>query len=644
MKKVTLGQKLRYKFDNSMSKGPSALMLWLGLVTLVMILIGAATILVFSVFPMVPDASDPSKMVQDKLPIHEALWQTLMRSMDPGTLAGDNGWPYRILMLLITLGGIFIVSTLVGVLSNTINDKLEQLRKGRSFVVESGHQLVLGWNSKVFTIISELVIANENQKKPRIVVLAPEDKTVMEDEIRDKIPNTKNTKVICRSGNPNDMVDLAIVNPQEAKSIILLAPEGTDFDPDAQTIKNILAITNNPERKEGAYHIVAEIRDERNIEIGKIVGKDEVELLLTDDLVSRIMVQTCRQSGLSVVYQGLTEFEGAEIYFNQEKKLVGRTFGESLVLYKDSAVMGMQYPDGTVVINPPMETVYEDGSSVIAITEDDDTLIIDDSGSFTIDESVIQDGGEEERKPEHTLILGWNNRGRAIVREMDNYVLPGSTIKVISHYDDVEAEVRGLIEGTTNLKLDFVNGDTTDRKLLDSLDVGRWDHIIVLSYAGKMELQAADSQTLITLLHLRDIADKNDVDLSIVSEIMDVRNRELASVTKADDFVVSDKMISQLMSQVSENKDLMRVFEDLFRSEGSEIYLKPASNYVKPGVAVNFYTVIESARRKGQVAIGYRILDQQFDSSKNYGVCVNPVKGSTVTFGPNDKIIVLAED
>lgn len=639
MKKVTLAQKLRYKFDNSMSKGPSALMGWLALVTLVMIIIGTSVILAFSIFPM-----DEEGQSSD-LSLIEAFWQTLMRSMDPGTLAGDSGWPYRLLMFAITLGGIFIVSTLVGILSNTINDKLEQLRKGRSFVVETGHQLILGWNSKVFTIISELVIANENQKKPRIVVLADVDKTEMEDEIRDKIPNLKNTKVICRSGNPNDMDDLAIVNPQEAKSIIILSPEDTGADPDAQTIKNILAITNNPERKDGKYHIVAEIKDEKNLEIGRIVGKDEVELLLTDDLVSRIMVQTCRQSGLSVVYQGLTEFEGAEIYFNNEDKLIGKTFGESLFLYKDSAVMGMQMPDGKVVINPPMDTVFEKGSAVIAITEDDDTLVIDASTKFDVDDSAIQESKEEgEPAPEHTLVLGWNKRGAAIVREMDNYVMPGSTMLVISNYEEYKEEVEGIRPGLSRLKLEFREGATTDRPLLDSLDLNFYDHIIVLSYIDQMDLQVADSQTLITLLHLRDIAEIKDVDLSIVSEIMDVKNRELAAVTKADDFVISDKMISQLVSQVSENKDLMRVFDDLFQSEGSEIYLKDATDYVKPGVDVNFYTIIEAARRKGQVAIGYRIVEHQFDASKAYGVVVNPVKYQKVKFSEIDKLIVLAED
>src|SRR5207244_631938 len=126
------------------------------------------------------------------------------------------------------------------VLSNSMSDKLEELRKGRSPVLETEHTLILGWSSKIFPIISEIVVANENRKNPRIVILADKDKVEMEDEIKSKAGNTRNTKVICRSGNPIDLDDIDLVNPNGARSVIILAPE-TD-EPDIHVIKTILAI------------------------------------------------------------------------------------------------------------------------------------------------------------------------------------------------------------------------------------------------------------------------------------------------------------------------------------------------------------------------------------------------------------------
>jgi voltage-gated potassium channel Kch len=557
-------------------------------------------------------------------------------------MGGDQGWPFRAVMFLVTLGGIFLVSSLIGVLTSGLESKMDELRKGRSFVIEKDHQVILGWSSSVFTIISELVVANENQKKPRIVVLAEKDKVEMEEEIRSKVGSTKNTKVICRTGSPIDLYDLELVNPHESKSIIILSPESEN--PDSQVIKSILALTNNPARRAEPYHIVAEIRDAKSMEAARLVGRDEAVLIEANDLIARITVQTCRQSGMSVVYTELLDFDGDEIYFQEEPSLVGKTFGEALFAYEDSAVMGMHFANGHVKANPPMDTVIAAGDKLIAISEDDDKVVLSGKTEFGVDASVIREGTPVPAAPERTLILGWNRRGCAIINELDNYVAQGSEIIVIAETDGPQTEITRFCSNARNQRITFREGDTTDRATLDSLEVTAFSHVIVLAYSEVLAPQQADAKTLITLLHLRNIEETTEKPISIVSEMLDVRNRELAEVTQADDFIVSDKLISLLMSQVSENKALHALFADLFDSEGSEIYLKPARNYVAPGSTVNFYTVVEAARRRGEVAIGYRIIEHAHNSGEQYGIVVNPSKSESVTFSADDLVIVVAED
>ena len=207
-----------------------------------------------------------------------------------------------------------------------------------------------------------------------------------------------------------------------------------------------------------------------------------------------------------------------------------------------------------------------------------------------------------------------------------------------------ETERSGISENLQRLTIEFAVGETTDRKTLDSLDLTSFEHIILLCYAEELDAQAADAKTMITLLHLRDIEQKKGEAYSVVSEMIDVRNRALASVAKADDFIVSDQLTGLLLTQVSENAELLEVFEDLFKAEGSEVYLKSARDYVALKREVNFYTLIESARKRGEVAIGYRLERYATDSNRAYGVRVNPPKSEMVTFQDEDKIIVLAED
>ncbi len=157
----------------------------------------------------------------------DVLWGNLMRTLDPGTMGGDEGYPFRFFMLLVTLGGLFIVASLIGVIANTFDQKIDELRKGKSSVIERDHTLILGWSPKVFQIVSELCIANESRGKTAVVILAEQDKVEMEDALRAKVPNRGKTRIVCRSGNPMELTDLARVAPHEARSIIVLAPEGS---------------------------------------------------------------------------------------------------------------------------------------------------------------------------------------------------------------------------------------------------------------------------------------------------------------------------------------------------------------------------------------------------------------------------------
>jgi hypothetical protein len=248
-----------------------------------------------------------------------------------------------------------------------------------------------------------------------------------------------------------------------------------------------------------------------------------------------------------------------------------------------------------------------------------------------------------EAQPEKCLILGWNRSGTTIVRELDNYVAKGSQVTVVADIYNIEKQIKAQGGKLKNQTLVVEEGETTDRDLLNKLGVEDYDHVIVLAYST-VEPQEADAKTLVTLLHLRDMAQKDETPFSIVSEMLDLRNRELAEATQVDDFIVSEHLISLMMAQLSENAELFDVFADIFDPEGAEIYLKPVSDYVTPGTPVSFYTVVEAARRRGETALGYRITAEATNASKAYGVHTNPKKSETVTFTLEDKIIVIAED
>lgn len=622
----------RYWVDNTFSKGTIALVAWLGAISLGIIFIAAAVLAVTGL---------NQEGVNEALSFGEAAWQALMRTFDAGTMGGDTGWGFRWVMLFVTLGGIFVISSLIGVLSSAVDGKIEELRKGRSRVIENGHIVVLGWSEKVFTILSELVTANQNQKNPCIVVLAPKDKVEMEDSIRERVGNTGRTRIVCRTGTPIEMGDLMIAGVDTSRSIVVISPQSED--PDAEVIKTVLAITQRPGRRAEPYHIVAELTDPKNTEVTGVVGHGEVEWVLVGDLVARIIAQTCRQSGLSVVYTELLDFEGDEVYFTSPGEIAGKTYGESLAWFERNTVIGLAYAEGAVKLNPPMQELLRPEDMLIVIAADDDQIFCKPpSHRATVE--FLNSADVHSEQPENTLILGWNWRGPTILRELDHYVAPGSRVLVVAMNEEIETMVQTAAVGLENQIVEVRRAETTDRTTLESLPLDKFDHAIVLSYLDNISAQQADSRTLITLLHLRDLANRKGLHFSITSEMLDVRNRALAEVTGANDFIVSGQLISLMLAQIAENKRLNPVFADLFDPEGSEIYLKPVESYIQLGTPVDFYTLLEAGRRRGETAIGYRLMAQAKDANQSYGVHLNPIKSEKIDLQPGDKLIILAEN
>lgn len=630
--KIRVNWKKRWQYwvDNQFSKGTVALIIWLGLLSLALIIVMG---LIITLLGIGPDGEGP-------LSFTEATWRSLMRTLDPGTMGGDTGWNYRFVSFLVTLGGIFIISTLIGILSSAIESKLEDLQKGRSEVVESGHTVILGWSEQVFTIVKEIIEANTNQKRPCIVIMGEFDKIRMEDEIATRVGNLKNTRVVCRSGNPMDIVDLNIVSLNTAKAIIILSPELEDSD--SQVIKTALAILNHPNRRIEPFHIVAQIQDQATMEVANLIGRDEVEWVQVSNFISRVIAQTCRQSGLSVVYTELLDFGGDEIYTKHIPESVGKSYGEILPLFEKNAVMGLIHPSGKAQLNPPMETIITDQDEIILIAEDDDKIFMDGAQNGNLYNDHYHEKIVVPTTREHSMILGWNRKGKSIIEEMDAYVAPGSELMIVSNDDRIKSTHESSFQDLKNLKVSFLEGETTNRRLLNSLEFEKINNIILLC-SDQLETQRADAQTLVTLLHLRDIVEKRNLHFTIVSEMLDIRNRDLADVTRADDFIVSDRLISLLVVQISENKKLYSVFEDIFDPSGSEIYLKPIENYFTIPNPIRFSAVVEAAHIRNETAIGYRIRTDAKDTGKQYGVHINPAKSEIILFQPGDKIIVLAE-
>ncbi len=80
---------------------------------------------------------------------------------------------------------------------------------------------------------------------------------------------------------------------------------------------------------------------------------------------------------------------------------------------------------------------------MIAISEDDDTIIPSGLTEWGIDEGALRHVTPKHPAPGKILILGWNHRTKTIIRELDSYLARGSRITVVADDKDLPGQWLG---------------------------------------------------------------------------------------------------------------------------------------------------------------------------------------------------------
>ncbi|AWT41017.1 MULTISPECIES: CASTOR/POLLUX-related putative ion channel [Streptomyces] len=620
-----VGARARYWFDTTLARGTSALVGWLVVVCLALV-VPASAVLVWT-GPHVP-ATLPGRLAE--------VWRLTGETL---RLGGKTGPPLRVLLsVLLALVALVYVSTLVGLITTGLTERLIALRRGRSTLLEHGHVVVLGWSEQVFTVVGELVAAGANQRKSAVAVLADRDKTAMEEALDSKVGPTGRTRLICRSGPSTDPAVLALTSPGTADSVLVLPPD--DGRGDADVVKTLLALRATASGDGGTAPVVAAVRDSRYLLAARLAAGERGIVVESDTVTARLIAQAARRPGLSLVHRELLDFAGDEFYPTFHPSLVGRDFGDVLLSYGNACAVGL-VRDGVPWLNPPARTLIEGDDRIIVITADDDTAELADCAPL-VEERLIAGPRPRETRPERLLVLGWNRRAPLILGEWGRNAPPGSVADVLA--DEDETTVPAVCDtGDADWTCVHRRGDTTHPETLYDLDIALYDSVIVLSRDPRPgeAPEESDNRTLVTLLVLRHLEERIGRELPVVTELTDDSNRPLAPIGPGADVIISGKLIGLLMAQISQNRHLAAVFDELFSAGGTQIHLRSAADYVLPDQEASFATVVAAARNQGECAIGYR---SHADAGRapGYGLYVNPPKAHRRRWIAGDEVVVVA--
>ncbi len=618
MKTPAFFKQFDYKIDKLMSRSPKFKLFGLFFISIIFFLIGTVSYALF---------------VNDQN-IFSAAWIAWTYLADPGSHVGELSRNGRVLGILITLAGLFFFALLISLISDGINERVDKLRSGRSSIIENNHFLILGWSDKIYSLISQLVLANKSTGGCTIVVLANKNKSTMESSIKDNVDKLYGSDVVCRTGGIYNSYDLDKVSAFTAKSIIILA-ENDNSDPDS--IRAVLALINKAKHMPG--HITVELINRNHIDIINYIGKNKVESVVAKDTSGRILAQASRQPGLGLIYESLLDFNGPSFHFIDSSNFKGKSFGEIYHYFSNAMVCGVYESNFK-------RLVFCQDSNYILKTNDKILILANDLSSLKpslvkvtlIKPEKINTLPVERNK--NIYIFGWGENLKDYIFEITNQNNRIRSINIISLISIHQREKllpeifkEKLYLGTI---VNHIIADPMGEMVYEEIKIDNDSSIVITHDIYKKETQYdGDSNTLLTLLLLRNWLEQNNLkNINITTEITDKKTKNLVA-SNISEFVVSTEMISKSLASASYYPLANKVWKDLFTSNGNLIYIKPLNIYIQENINVSFNEIAAIVRSYGAVILGYW-------ENNNENFILNPEnKNQKKIWSKNDLLIVI---
>ncbi len=559
-------------------------------------------------------------------------WDSVTKILGLGSGAT---WAKRLIAFMFWAFGIAISGTVIGFIATGIKGLVEKLKKGKSPIISKNHILIIGWSDSIFAILKELSIANENVKNTVVVIFSSLKNEKMEDEIAAKINSKLNLKIITRSGDSSNPIELEIVNPKEAKTILVLSQDNIS---DSQVIISILALASII--KNNTIPIIAQINDSIHIKNLESLKNINVVPVLSKNIITNVTAQTLRQKGIGAIILDLLDFDGDEIYFAEVTELINKPYSEALLSFEKSSAIGIVDAAGVSCLNPANETIIKKGDKLILISEDDSTIFYkpqaaSQNSNFSVPTS------KKSISEKHILFIGWSEMGVEILNTLSTFLSSGSDVTVLYLPNFVEP---GQLEKTdfNNINIQFKEINAHEFDLEKFIASGNYEEIMVLGYTHNITIPDADVLTLMEMLKLDSIKHTNsNIKYRVLAQIYDSRKAKLASATETEELIISDNLSAILIAQLTENPALNPIFNDIFDADGAAINIYPIENYAELGKEVKYVDIVNVGIKCKESVIGVRI-DNLEVNDHTEGVYLNPSKNKTFVPKKGDQVIVIS--
>jgi len=561
------------------------------------------------------------------VPVSSALWAAWIWIAAPDGGDSQETALGKFIGLLVSCGGMMIFAMLMSVVSAKLEELLQGLNEGSGPVIEHNHHVILGWNPMVPTLIEELCHAADSHDGMVIALLSPIPKAEVEETLQDLQVNFRTSTVVVRSGDRSKQEDLAKVTVENAAKVVVLAKPGVSReDSDARTSNVLLTMKTMGWPRNGSVVVQCQLSRNRRL-FQNICDSPSTRVLVTNDFVCQLMVQSSQQAGIAGVVKSIFGFEGSEFYITHVTGTAGLTFRELLFAIQDVIVCGLVPAEGPMELPPSMDRELVGDEQLILLAEDESMLpreLPDMSGAMghlrpkPRSQKYMKRAVTGYQNAEIVVVIGWNDSIGAILFKMDFVVRQGSRVVIYSpkpEADRVEFlnnAQRRRSHKYENFTVEHKTGELGARFDLEELPLEDTSKMLLLADDSAATSREADGHTVAVILQVLDIlAERTGGKRGciIVPQILELESHSALTKLGIPDFIDTNMLAARIVALVSHTPEVSSVICEILAGTQCQFRICELHEYPhatrSSSLGVNFDEVAAAAASVGDIALGW---------------------------------------
>ncbi|MAG65672.1 MAG: ion channel DMI1 [Pseudomonadales bacterium] len=590
----------------------------------------------------------------------DSVWWAFLRLTDPGYLGDDEGTWRRIVSTVLTLSGyVVFLGALVAIMTRWLIAMMVKLEQGLTPVTVTDHIVILGWTNRTIPLVQEILDVNGGiqrllkarlTKRLRLVILAEEVTAEHVHELR-AIPLIRRnmSNIILRSGTALQPEDLDRAACLQAAVVLIpgrMQTAGGLVSSDVETIKALLTLQAQAQQRGiTPPYVVAEVDDRRKLTVMQRAYSGPLEVLASDALVSRLFAQSIIHPGLPELFgEVLTVYDGNEFYIRSTDNCVGMSLADIGSRAPEAIVCGLMRPDGgswRTWLNAPSEEVIQAGDKVVMLARDyaHAEPVAEASTPLRPLQRPASAPQRQAGGMRRLLILGWSRRVPALIHELAGYRNFRFDVHMVSVLDPAEriAAIQAYSPDTARVECHHSQADYMVEGALRGLIEQRFDSILLISSDRLESGEEADARAMVGYLIVDELLRDRTQRPQLLLELSDPANEALV-VRKRGETIVGPTILSHLMAQIAQRRELGLMFEYLLTTGGPELLFRDLQDY--PMQSVTTFADLEAVvALQGDTALGIYRAKADAEGRR---LQLNPPRDKPLRLTDGDQLVVLA--